>query len=270
MINRRKTALSGLASVFLLTTFATSYAGPEEDAEAWEDAHETAAGTNSRSARSQDRIDKLHGESAKSLQKFQTVTLQTEKLRVYTRQLQKLISKQDGRLASLQSQLLKLDDTERDITPLMVEMVDTLNEFVGLDLPFKADERVERLEALTETLDDPELSVASKYRSILDAYKAENDYGRTIGTYREKLMSGAAPRMVDFVHLGRVALYYQSLDGAETGHWNQEKNSWEELPYRYSAQVRQAIRIAREQAAPQLLSLPVPAPAKVTVAEEGE
>jgi hypothetical protein len=74
--------------------------------------------------------------------------------------------------------------------------------------------------------------------------------------------------MVDFVHLGRVALYYQSLDGAETGHWNQEKNSWEELSVRYSAPVRQAIRIAREQSAPQLLSLPVPAPVKVELAAE--
>lgn len=274
MINKTNFAAAGLGLLLTAAIPQIATAGPEEDAEAWEEAHETASGTNSRSARSQKRIDQLHGEAAKALQKFQTVTLQTEKLRVYTRQLQRLIAKQDGRLASLKSQLLKLDDTERDITPLMVEMVDTLNEFVGLDLPFKADERVERLEKLTETLDDPELSVASKYRSILDAYKAENDYGRTIGTYREELMSGANPRMVDFVHLGRVALYYQSLDGSETGHWNQEKNSWEELSSRYAAPVRQAIRIAREQSAPQLLSLPVPAPEKVELAvkteEEGE
>lgn len=270
MTNKSKFTLGGFALLIAVAPLSASYAGPEEDAEAWEDAHETASDTNSGSARSQGRIDKLHGQAAKDLQKFQTTTLQTEKLRVYTRQLQKLIAKQDGRLASLKSQLLKLDDTERDITPLMVEMVDTLNEFVGLDLPFKADERVERLEALTETLDDPELSVASKYRSILDAYKAENDYGRTIGTYREELMSGATPRMVDFVHLGRVALYYQSLDGGETGHWNQEKNSWEELSDRYSAPVRQAIRIAREQSAPQLLSLPVPAPIKVELQQEAE
>jgi hypothetical protein len=270
MIIKKYIALSGLALALSLAPLSNGYAGPEEDAEAWEEAHETASGTNSRSARSQDRIDELHGEAAKSLQKFQTKTLQTEKLRVYTRQLQKLIANQDGRLASLESQLLKLDDTERDITPLMVEMVDTLNEFVGLDLPFKADERVERLETLSETMDDPELSVAIKYRAILDAYKAENDYGRAIGSYREELMSGAVPRMVDFVHLGRVALYYQSLDGGETGHWNQDKNNWEELSDRYAAPVRQAIRIAREQSAPQLLSLPVPAPVKVQAAKEDE
>lgn len=270
MTKKIKYTLSGIALMLSIGSLSTALANPDEDAKTWEKAHKTAASTNSQSARSQDRIDSLHGKAAKALQEFQTTTLQTEKLRVYTRQLEKLLAKQDEQLASLQAQMLKLDDTERDITPLMVEMVETLNEFVGLDLPFKADERVDRLDVLAETLDDPALSVASKYRSILDAYTAENDYGRTIGTYREELMSGATPRTVDFVHLGRVALYYQSIDGGETGHWNREENRWEELPDRYSAPVRQAIRIAREQAAPQLLSLPVPAPEKVELVMEGE
>jgi hypothetical protein len=66
---------------------------------------------------------------------------------------------------------------------------------------------------------------------------------------------------VDILRIGRVALVYQSTDGAETGAWNRETQSWEELPAGdYASEVRKGVRIAKKQATIELLSMPVSAP----------
>ena len=64
---------------------------------------------------------------------------------------------------------------------------------------------------------------------------------------------------VDFLRVGRVLLAYQTQDRARTGFWNKQSRQWEPLPDSYRNAVTQGLRIARKQAAPDLLRLPVPA-----------
>ena len=60
--------------------------------------------------------------------------------------------------------------------------------------------------------------------------------------------------------MGRVALLYQTQDGAQSGAWNQTTRSWETLDDSYSSSVRNGIRMARQQMSVDLLNLPVPGP----------
>ena len=62
------------------------------------------------------------------------------------------------------------------------------------------------------------------------------------------------------LRIGRIALVYQSLDGQELGIWNTNSNSWQSLAPEYKSKVMAGIRIAREQAAPDLIKVPVAAP----------
>lgn len=99
---------------------------------------------------------------------------------------------------------------------------------------------------------------AEKFRRIMEAYQIENDYGNTIEAYRANIELEDEISSVDFLRLGRVALYYQRLDGSETGYWNNTDKRWEELSSEYRNSIRQGLRIARKEAAPDLLTLPVP------------
>ena len=69
-----------------------------------------------------------------------------------------------------------------------------------------------------------------------------------------------ASREVDFLRVGRVALLYQTVDAEIYGRWDQASRSWIPLSAEYRNQIRNGIKIARKQVAPNLLLLPVSAP----------
>ena len=53
---------------------------------------------------------------------------------------------------------------------------------------------------------------------------------------------------VDYVHLGRLVLMAQSLDGSAGWVWNKTTQSWDELPDSYMNSVTNFIKMARREA----------------------
>ena len=62
---------------------------------------------------------------------------------------------------------------ERQITPLMLRMIDGLEEFVRLDLPFLLNERRDRIERLRTIMDRADVAVSEKFSQVLQAYQIE-------------------------------------------------------------------------------------------------
>lgn len=213
--------------------------------------------TDKASEVSQNKVDKLSNQTQDLLADYKGVIRQVEALKVYNRQLQKVVNAQQTEIESMLEQIETLDQTNIEITPLMLKMVEALEEFIELDAPFQMQERRDRVARLKETLDSPNVTTSEKYRKILESYQIETDFGRTIEAYQASLGEGDDTRTYDFLRIGRVALLYQSLDGAETGQWNKETRQWEVLPESYRAGVNQGLKIARKQAPHNLIKLPV-------------
>ncbi|TGD74596.1 DUF3450 domain-containing protein [Mangrovimicrobium sediminis] len=224
---------------------------------AQEAAIETQVKTDSAAAASQDRIDKLDEQAATSLQAYRVATQRAESLSIYNQQLQKLINSQEAEIASITRQTEEIEGIETGALPFMIEMTDTLESIVEADVPFLRDERIERIESLRGMIDRADVTAGEKYRRIMEAYTIEADYGRTIEAYRGELNSSGDVRSVDFLRIGRVGLYYQTLDGSESGRWNSQRGSWEVLDGSYRRSVRDGLRVARKQAPPSLLRLPI-------------
>jgi len=214
---------------------------------------------NDESAAAQKRIEEISDRTDELLAKYRTALKQIDSIRVYNRQLRELITSQEEELASLGDQLDRVEVVGRSVTPLMHRMIDALEALVRLDLPFLLDERQERVASLRELMNRSDVTSAEKYRRIMEAYQIENEYGRTIEAYRSSLDRGGSEIKVDFLRFGRIALLYQTLDGKESGVWNQEARSWMPLDASYRTPIRQGIRIARKQAAPDLIRLALPA-----------
>ena len=147
------------------------------------------------------------------------------------------------------------------MTPLVVRMLDGLEKFIELDVPFEEEERLKRVAGLRSSIDRADVSVAEKFRAVLEAYNIELQYGRGMDTYRGTIDIDGTDREVDFLRMGRVALAYQTTDGTRSGAWDSTSRSWVELPAgQYNAAIRKGIRISKKQASMELLEMPIAAP----------
>jgi len=108
---------------------------------------------SNRAARaSQDKIDKLDDQTRTMLDRYRSASWQAQQLTVYANQLGELVSAQDAEKASLNRQIDEMERTERELLPLMLRMVEGLEKFIALDLPFLATERRERLESVKKLM----------------------------------------------------------------------------------------------------------------------
>ncbi len=212
--------------------------------------------------RSQQRIDKLDDEARAMLDEYMTARAEVDNLQKYNTQMQKLVAAQEQRMADLRLQGQQLDETRRRLLPLMQDMLDALQRFVSADIPFLPRERALRLSNLQSMMEDPQASLAEKYRRLLEAYRIEAEYAHNIEAYGGHLALQNRRLNVDFLRIGRSALYWLSPDGQQSGHWDAIEDRWKTLPPSFNRDLQQAIRIARKQAPPELLTLPLSAEAR--------
>jgi len=210
---------------------------------------------------SQQRIDKMVDETEDLETQYKQVTKELDGLKVYNEYLERQIADQLQELEDLHRSIDQVSSMERQIMPLMIRMLDALDHFVELDVPFLREERTKRVARLREIMERADVSSAEKFRQITEAFQIEIDYGRTIEAYKDSLEIDGATLEVNVLRLGRIGLYYQTADASKTGMWDVEARQWAPLNDGASRnQVRQGLRIAEKQIAPDLLLLPVPKP----------
>ena len=209
---------------------------------------------------SQKRVDSIADQTYNILTDFKSVNKQIEGLRVYNAQLDAQISNQKQTMADLKDSIDNAAVMERQIAPLTLKMVQALEQYIKLDLPFLLDERQERIAKIQENLERSDLSAAEKFRQILEAYKIETEYGAKVDTYKDAIDTGTGEREVNILRVGRIALIYQTTDQTETGVWDKNAKTWETLDSSYRSPIAAGIRIAKKQASIDIMQLPIPAP----------
>lgn len=212
---------------------------------------------NQQAKASQAKVDALSEETRDLYHQYRVVLKEIEGLRVHNRQQERLINRQQREMSEISANMEKVTGVERQVTPLMDRMVTGLEQFIALDVPVRLEDRRKRVDLLRETLDRQDVAVSEKFSQVLQAYQIENSYGRAMEAYTDRIEVEGTERVVDVLHVGRVALLYQTNDGAETGYWNQQEKRWEVLDDSYQAAVRDGIRMARSQASLNLLPVPV-------------
>jgi len=210
--------------------------------------------------KAQEKINKIDDETAKLESEYKAVLQQLETLRIYNNQLRGLIEAQKAEIKVTQRDIDRVTTIDREVVPLMLKMVDGIDQFVELDVPFLIEERRNRINNLKKLMQRADASPAEKFRKVLEAYQIENEYGRTIEGIRGSVNTEDGKQLtVDFLRIGRVALYYKTLDDSKIARWNNNTKSWEDIDTGFISPVKQALSIAREQAAPDLLLLPLDA-----------
>lgn len=242
---------------FALLVSAMAFSATAQEDNYLDKATDKALELNQSAVNSQQKINGVTVEIDNKLQQFKTINKETDGLRVYNSQLDKQIANQVQEMLELNKAIDEVSVIERQITPLMMRMIDGLAQFVALDVPFLPQERSERIATLRSMMDRADVSASEKFRRVLEAYQIEMRYGRDVEAYSGLHTVDGIEREVDFLRVGRTALIYQTRDGSLQGAWNKVSGSWEPLDSSYRSHVTKGLRMARKQLAPDLLMLPV-------------
>lgn len=222
-------------------------------------AQQQISATDNSGRNSQQKVEKLDDQTQLLLNEYRQLRAETEQLALYNRQMAAIVYNQDKELESLARQITEIERTERGILPLMSRMLDSLEQFVALDTPFLPQERGARIALLKDLLTRADVTVSEKFRRVLEAYQVEVDYGRNIEAYRGQMDNIS----YDFLRVGRLALYRISNDGQHAWLWHKGQSNWLALDDGYMRDLRKALKVAQQIAAPELMVLPLPTQASL-------
>jgi len=207
---------------------------------------------------SQERINNIV-EGTRSLEdQYRAINKEIDGLKVYNRLMRAQVEGQAATLEDIALSMDQVDVINRQIFPLMERMIDGIKQSVALDIPFLMDERNDRIAALETIMERSDVTVAEKFRKVMEAYQIENDYGTTIENYSQSLTIDGATRSFNMLRVGRIGLYFQSDDTKITGLWNNQTRGWE-VDNSVRNEVRKGLRVARQLIAPELIIVPVQA-----------
>lgn len=209
--------------------------------------------TNKKLKEYQAQINNVDEEREVLLSEYKYTNAELKNSRIYNNQLRGIIQSQKDEMVNIDEQLVQIEKTQKNIFPLMLQMVDSLKNLVEMDMPFLQEERMARVRRLENALTQADIKTAEKYRIILEAFKIEYDYANSIESYQDKIKD----KTYTILRLGRTALYFQSLDLTQYGYWNKELKQWVEIDDSTAkSNIRKAIKIAKKEQNVDFLELP--------------
>jgi hypothetical protein len=206
--------------------------------------------------KSQSKVNKLVSETDALLNEYQALLKKTEYQKSYNQELNILQTEQLQELASLDRQIKDIIITKQQVLPLLREMVQTLEQFIKLDLPFRLTDRLTSVDKLSQLLSSSSVTISEKYRRVMELYQAENDNNYDLEVYRDNVTFNEEELSVQVLRIGRSNLYFQTMNANVSAMWNQQNKQWDVLDNKYKLNIRKAMRIASKKAAPELLELP--------------
>jgi len=209
---------------------------------------------------SQERINQVVERTRSLEDQYRGINKEIDGLKVYNRLMTAQTNGQRATLEDIGLSMDQVDVINRQIFPLMERMIDGLEQSIAVDIPFLLEERTNRVDNLKEIMERSDVSVAEKFRKVMEAYQIENDYGSSSEWYKQEIELDGATREFNMLRIGRIGLYFQSDDTSITGWYNKESGAYEYLDNENRNEIRKGIRIARQLVAPDLILIPLPAP----------
>jgi len=260
-MNNRRTTNLGTAALAILVSCFISVSNAQEiliDASLLDQAMDVIGAKFRESAEVQDEITQLANSASSTFELFKRSNDNLESLLVLNAGWRMQISIQEQQIATLDESIASVEEVTREIPLLMKKMLASIDQFIALDYPFHVDERASRIQFARDAIDNPDVSIAEKFRQVLVMYQTETSYGRTYETYPDTITLATGERDVNIARIGRVALMYQSTDRQVTGAWDNNSRQWVELDAGdYRQAVQSAIRVVSNLDAPKIIELPV-------------
>lgn len=218
-----------------------------------------------KAVQTQKRINQLDDERSEMVRSYRDLLQKKKDAQLAQIQLRREVESQRREKESKLEQLTRTDEIKAQVLPMMNSMADATRALYENDLPFKElstlrngdDLRALRIQGLTETMNNPDVAAAEKYRYIIETLQAEMNYGRTLDAYDQTIEIDGAEQTVTVMRWGRIGMAYVTKDGDKAGIYDRESDTWQPLPASYIGDIRRSIKVAKAQLPAEVLSVPV-------------
>ncbi len=186
-------------------------------------------------------------------------TLEQESSQLKTRltRLERLLHIEQEKQAENLRKKTESDRIRNELSSYLESVLFSLEEQTKHDLPFLTEERQARFDDLKGLLVDPAESPGEKFRRVFEALQIEAEYGNTIETVQKNIDLDGKQTLVDLFRLGRVSLFFISMDRQKAGYFHRPTNSWKILPKSANNALETAIAMARLERTVDLIKLPL-------------
>jgi hypothetical protein len=167
-----------------------------------------------------------------------------------------IITTQD-RIAVKEKQMEDIEQISTQMNPFLQELVGRMRQLVSDGMPFLTAEREQRVARLSGIMDEPDISISEKFRKTIEALLVEAEYGSTIEVYQQTIELDNAPSLVNIFRLGRISLFYQTLDLKRCGFYDVAAAQWRPLPALFNRSVQAAIDVGAKRRPVEMLTLPL-------------
>ncbi len=205
----------------------------------------------------QKAVDQWRGDRERLTARFELLQEEIKQLKDRDAELQTAVDATRERLAGKNRQLAEISRITGEITPFLDELLVKLQTVSQEGPPFLQQERQQRSEKLQALVRDPAVSVGEKYRRLMEGLLVEAEYGATTEVYQAHIDLQGQSTLVDIFRLGRLNLFYLSLDQHSCGLYNGAAKTWEPLDGTYLRPIKSAVAMAAKRQPVELVTLPL-------------
>lgn len=206
---------------------------------------------------SQKEEEQWRDEREKLTALYERLQAEQAQLSASREQLRQSIRSARRRIIEKEKQLTDIEQLRTRVEPFLQESAQALGKHLDEDLPFLPQERRQRMQRLDELLNAPDVAISEKYRKVMEAWLVEAEYGNTIEVYQQTITLDHSEMLVNILRLGRISLFFQSLDQVRCGFFDVSGGAWKPLPAACNRTIAAAIDIGTKRKPAQLLSLPL-------------
>lgn len=196
-------------------------------------------------------------EEQQLLFQIEAVEQQRERLRQQNARLVHALEVEQRRIEDQQRRLAETARLRDNLLSWLEEQSQRLAADMSQGLPFLQAERERRLTDLQLVLADPYAPLFEQFRRVFEALLVEAEYGYSHDVYRDEIILEGQPVQVDLVRIGRLALFYRTLDRSGVGIYDPIARQFRPLAQEDLASVARADALIQREIAPTLVSLPV-------------
>ncbi len=205
----------------------------------------------------QKKTEEWREEKQKLIDRYERLEQERIQLETHTNQLAEKNAAIRQRIADKKKQLEDSERIQSEIAPLMEAQIAELDRHLETDLPFLPDERRQRIDRLEALRLDPDVAVSEKFRKVMEALLVEAEYGNTIEVYQQTVGVAGKEMLVNVFRLGRIGLFFQTLDGKTSGAFKVATSDWRPLPPSTNRVIGEAIDIGAKRQPVEILTMPL-------------